>query len=182
MKRIIALVTALILAATIGWVLTARSAPGPKVISLSAPAFSPRDYSTHNNGTPVCGAAVLSETGGEVRGDMDNSEGSFFHTVQLPDGVRVTRVRLVANDNDGDNDVHAYLVRRNIENNTENTKGYWVMGRASSSGAVLNTLRAFSDNTINAPNIDNRRHVYFVELVDCGVPEPYTVQVFYERP
>jgi hypothetical protein len=183
MKRFAALAMTLVLIGTVGWVLVARSAPGTKVITLSAPAFSPRDYSTHNNGTTACTDQVPSEVGGEVRGDMDNGEGSFFHTVQLPQAVKVTKLRLVVNDNDGDADVFAYLARRKIEPGTANTDGYRLMARAKSSGAQAATLRAFNDNTIKAGRrTDNRRFVYFVELVDCGVPEPYSVQIFYERP
>jgi len=187
MKRFAALLLVLVLAASVGWVLIAESAPGTKVVTLSAPAFSPRDYSTHNNGDPVCEnggdpAAVESETGGEVRGDIDNGAGSFFHTVLLPQATKVTKLRLVVNDN-ADTDVWAYLIRRKIENGTANTDGYQVMGRAVSSGAVAATLRAFSDTTIkHGLMIDNRRFVYFVELVHCGGPEPYSVQVFYQKP
>jgi hypothetical protein len=184
MKRYVAALLALALIATVSWVLVARSAGGQKVISISAPAFTPRDYSEHNKmGTSVCTDYVESQTGGEVRGDMDNAEGSFFHAVNLPAGMKVTKLRLVVNDNDGDADVFAYLIRRKIENGTANTDGYRQMGRARSEGAVANTLRAFQDNAIRfGGRTDNQKYMYFIELIDCGLPEPYSVQVFYRKP
>jgi hypothetical protein len=184
MKRFVAFAVAISMMATVGWVLIARSAPGPKVISIVAPAFTPGEYSEHNkNGSSVCPAFVMSDPGGEVRGDMDNAKGSFFHAVHIPQSMQVTNLRLIVNDNDGDEDVFAYLIRRKIENGTANTDGYRVMGRARTEGAVANKLRAFNDNSIKfGGRVNNRRFMYFVELIDCGVPEPYSVQVFYKKP
>jgi hypothetical protein len=188
MRRTVAVALAVAMTASVAWVLNARSAGGTKVITLSAPAFSPREYSTHNNGDKVCRDAmedpifVPSEAGGEVRGDMDNGKGSFFHTVPLPLAVKVTKLRLVVNDGDAEADVFAFLVRRRIEGGIPNTGGYKVMARAKSEGAEPATLRAFPDTTIRGGNkTDPRIYSYFVELVDCGVPEPYSVQVFYRK-
>ena len=189
MKKAVALVAGIVVTATLGWVLVARSAGPAKILNLAAPAFSPRDYSTHNNngfsfcknelGDPVF---VPLAQGGEVRGDHDNAKGSFFHTAVLPQGMQVTKLRLVVNDGDAEADVAAYLLRRKITDGTSNTAGYKVMGRAKSDGAVTNTLRAFTDATILSGRVDNREFQYFVELIDCGVPEPYSVRVFYEKP
>jgi hypothetical protein len=183
MKRSIAVVLAIAITASVGWVLVARSAGRSKTISLAAPAFSPRDYSEHNRaGDTICAEFAESVTGGEVRGDMDNAKGSFFHTVPLPHRVRVTKLRLIVNDND-ENDVFAYLIRRRIVHGTPNTEGYKVMARANSTWAVLNTLRTFTDDSIQGDILtDTRQFMYFIELVDCGLPEPYAVQVIYKKP
>lgn len=173
---------------TIGSVLVAQSAGGARTLTLAAPEFSPRDYSTHNNvGASACKdingdpVFVTSEVGGEVRGDMDNAKGSFFEGVRLPHGTKVENLRVVVNDNDGDTDVFALLVRRRIEGGISNVGGLKVMARAHSTGAVLNTLRRFNDSSIDGARINNAKFEYFVELIDCGVPEPYAVQILYSK-
>ena len=189
MRRYVTGAVVLAGALTLGGVWVARSAGGARTVTLAAPEFSPRDYSTHNNnGTSVCkdpttgdSVFVPTQVGGEVRGDMDNAKGSFFEGVRLPHRATVETIRLVVNDGDAETDVFALLVRRRIEHNISNTGGLTVMGTARSSGAVVNTLRRFNDSSIKKARIDNANFEYFVELVDCGVPEPYAVQIVYSK-
>jgi hypothetical protein len=75
--------------------------------------------------------------------------------------------------------VVAFLIRRNVADGLDKHKGYLVMARAQSSGAVLDTIRRFQDTTITGRVVDNSHFAYFVELVDCGVPEPFAVSVTY---
>lgn len=98
--------------------------------------------------------------------------------MRLPQGVRVTELSLFVNDNDGDADVYVYLVRKKIADNlSPAVEGYRVMAQANSSGAVANTMRRFSDDTVRAATVNNALFGYYVELVDCGIPEPFTAQV-----
>lgn len=188
MRRYVAAAVFLAVGLSLGGIWVARSAGGARTVTLAAPEFSPRDYSTHNNmADSVCRDAkgeadfAESQVGGEVRGDMDNAKGSFFEGVRLPHRATVETIRLVVNDGDADTDVFALLVRRRIEHGISNTGGLTVMGTARSSGAVVNTLRRFSDSSIQKPRINNTDFEYFVELIDCGVPEPYAVQLVYDR-
>ena len=163
----------------------ASGAGGPHSAILAATALTPVGYSTHNNGqSSICGnyvtpSGVSDTTNGEVRGQLDNAKGSFEGFVRLPDGATVTGFAVMVNDADQDDDVHAYLVRRNVADGLDKLKGYFVMAHAASDGSVINTIRKFEDTTINAKVVDNSHYAYFVELVDCGVPEPFAVQVTY---
>jgi hypothetical protein len=165
-------------------------ANGPQKATLAAVALTPVGYSTHNNpGTPVCGPAeakayvppsgVSEDTNGEVRGQLDNAKGSFEGFLRLPSGVTVTGFSVFVNDADQDDDVFAYLVRRNIADGLDKTKGYLLMASTRSDGAVINTIREFEDTTITAKVVDNSHFAYFVELVDCGIPEAFAVSVTY---
>jgi hypothetical protein len=164
------------------WVLLANAArtTPTKFINIAAPAFVPRDYSVHNNGSAVCGNAVAHNGDGENRGDLDNAEGSYIAPVSLPGGTRVRSLSVFVNDNDGAADVHAYLVRKRIAHGL-NPKdlGYTVMARAQSSGAVNNVMRRFADRSVVAANVDNTRFMYYVELVVCPVTEPFAVRITY---
>ncbi len=55
--------------------------------------------------------------------------------------------------------------------------GYEVIAQVNTDGAENNILRKFSDTTIDSPVVNNRTHYYMLELVNCAVIEPYSVQV-----
>jgi hypothetical protein len=150
-------------------------------VNIAAPAFVPRDYSVHNHGTSVCGSFVAHNgEGGENGGDLDNGAGSYLAYLRLPQGVTVRNFSLFANDNDDANDVHAYLIRKKIANNlTPKSLGYKVMATASSSGAVNDVMRQFTDSSVGGAVIDNTTYMYQVELVVCPVTEPFAVRISY---
>jgi hypothetical protein len=56
-------------------------------------------------------------------------------------------------------------------------EGYEMMAETRSTGAVENTLRRFTDDTITSPNIDYATSLYFVQLVVCPITEPYAIQI-----
>jgi hypothetical protein len=154
-------------------------------VTIAAATFSGREYSTHNRaGSTACGETqVPLSNGGESSGDLDNASGSYFAAVTLPDGATVSRLELLANDADLDTDVFAFLVRKKVTPNlSPHTSGYDVMADTHSNGAVNATLRRFSDGTVNNAVIDATRFEYLVELVDCGLPEPFAVKLTYSAP
>jgi len=163
----------------------ASGASGPQYATLAATALTPVGYSTHNSGSNhICGdfvppSGVSDTTNGEIRGQLDNAKGSFEGFLRLPEDATVTQFSVMVNDADMDDDVHAYLIRRNVADGLDKTTGYLVMAHAASDGAVINTIRQFDDDTILSPKIDNSHFAYFVELVDCGVPEPFAVRITY---
>jgi hypothetical protein len=148
-------------------------------LNISAPTFVPVADSTHNNsGSSVCGSFVASEQGSENKGDLNARKGSFMAPVELPDGATVNELSIYANDNDGDGDVHAFLVRKLVKDGlTPQFTNYLVMATAASNGAVLNTMRKFSDVSIAQPLVNNLRFEYYVEMVNCAVTEPFSVQL-----
>jgi hypothetical protein len=150
-------------------------------VNIAAPAFVPRDYSVHNHGTSVCGSFVAHNgEGGENGGDLDNGAGSYLAFLRLPQGVRIRSFSLFANDFDDANDVHAYLIRKKIANNlAPKSAGYKVMATASSSGAVNNVMRQFTDSSVTGAVIDNATYMYQIELVVCPVTEPFGVRITY---
>jgi len=181
---------AVLLAAAALAFLVARPAPastasGPQTATLAATALTQVGYSTHNNnnvhdcGAFVPASGVSDTTNGEVHGQLDNAKGSFEGFIRLPDSVTVKQFSLMVNDADQDDDVVAYLIRRNVADGLNKDQGYLVMARAKSNGAVNDTIRRFSDSTITGKLIDNSHFAYFVEMVDCGVPEPFAVSVTY---
>jgi hypothetical protein len=163
----------------------ASGASGPQYAMLAATALTPVGYSTHNSAANhICGdfvapSGVSDTTNGEVRGQLDNAEGSFEGFVRLPEDASVTQFSVLVNDADSDDNVHAYLIRRNVADGLDKTTGYLVMAHAASDGAVINTIRQFDDDTILGKAIDNSHYAYFVELVDCGVPESFAVRITY---
>jgi hypothetical protein len=165
----------LLAAGAITWLIVSRvTAAGSHttVVDFPAAAFTPAKDSTHNNmGTSVCAAPVINddaapELPSENRGDLNTTRGSFLEGVQLPQRARVERLTLFVNDNDG---VEPGL--------SPQFKGYTVMAKTQSQGAVLNTMRRFSDHTITGARINNRRYYYYLELINCATVEPFDVQV-----
>lgn len=53
------------------------------------------------------------------------------------------------------------------------------MAHAKSHGAVNNVMRKFTDSSVFRARIDNRRYMYYVELVVCPVTEPFAVRIAY---
>ena len=160
------------------------SAPAPVSVQNHAVAtFTAVESSTHNNtGDSVCAAFVPSQQGSENKGDLNAKKGSFLHNVSLPQGARVTRMTLFANDFDGDDGTHVFLVRKQIKAGlSPQFTGYAVMAATQSQGAVMNTMRAFSDRTIVGATVDNTRFYYYLEVVNCATVEPFDVQVAYTR-
>lgn len=145
-----------------------------------APSFTSVEYSVHNSaGSSACSSFAPSDQAGENQGDLDNGNGSYLANVRLPQGATVTRLSLFINDNDTEN-AHLYLVRKRIAVNlAPRFAGYRVMANTRSDGAVDNVMRRFSDTSIVGAVIDNSRYMYFLELIECGITEPFAGQVVY---
>jgi len=181
----------LVLATVLAWVLLgspgASGAAGTKFVNLAAPAFTPLNYSTHNDGLDTCGGAYVpqpphtngdADVNGENRGQLDNAKGSFVHDFNLPQAARIRSFALFVNDADTDTNVFALLVRRQIAPNPfPKGQGYTVMARVHSTGSVTDKIRKFSTTKVGGAVIDNARFMYFVEMVDCGIPEPFAARV-----
>lgn len=184
-RRFALLAAGLTASAILGWALISQvTARGTVVVHLqnyAAATFTAVAESSHNhNGGSVCAAFVPSQQGSENRGDLNAKMGSFLQNVVLPQGATVRQLTLFANDNDGDDGTHVFLVRKRIEPGlSPQFTGYGVLARTQSNGAVLNTMRKFTDKTITAPTIDNTRFFYFLELVNCATVEPFDVQLAY---
>ena len=155
--------------------------PNPQDANYAAPAFTAVSASEHNNmGTSVCPAFAPSQQGEENNGDLNAKKGSFLENVQLPKGATITNFRLYANDFDAD-DSFAFLVRKQVGNGFAPAQdGYQVIAEVKTEGAVLNTMRAFDDSTIQAPKVDNKNFYYYIELVNCANIEPFSVQITYQ--
>lgn len=158
------------------------------VLDFPAATFTPAKDSTHNNmGTSVCAAPVINddstpELPSENKGDLNTTKGSFLENVQLPQKARVKRLSLFVNDNDGDDGAYVFLVRKRVEAGlSPQFKGYTVMAKTQSNGAVLNTMRKFTDDGVKGATIDNRKYFYYLELINCATVEPFDVQVEYSR-
>jgi len=182
-----AIATILAAAGILGWTIASQVTAAGKVIvhvqNYAASTFSPVEESTHNNmGNSVCAAFVPSQQGSENKGDLNAKKGSFLENVTLPQGAAVKQLTLFANDNDGDDGTHVLLVRKRIQAGlSPQFDGYAVMASTQSKGAVMNTMRKFSDKTIAGAKVDNTRFFYYLELVNCATVEPFDVQVAYTR-
>lgn len=193
MSRRVLVVLCLALATALVWVgigtlsATGQDKPrGKQFLNLAAPAFTPVDESTHNKqGATVCDAfrgrpADAGDFADENNADLNAVRGGYLHSLALPNKATITDLNLFANDNDGDDEVYAFLVRKQMTPGLSPAGGgYEVIAQAQSDGAENNVLRRFSDNTIGNPLVDNRRYYYLLELVNCAVIEPYSVQVAY---
>jgi hypothetical protein len=177
----------LVAAGVLGWAVISRgTAAGTVVVHVqnyAAATFTPVEESSHNNmGDSVCAAFVPSQQGSENKGDLNAKKGSFLENVTLPQAAKVKQLTLFANDNDGDDGTHVFLVRKAIQNGlSPQFNGYAVMGATQSKGAVMNTMRRFTDKKIAGAKIDNTRFYYYLELVNCATVEPFDVQVAYTR-
>jgi hypothetical protein len=187
-KRAVALLGAALVAAAIGgWIIVSQVTAASTVVvtaqNYAVATFTPVAESTHNNnGSSTCAAFVPSQQGSENKGDLNAMKGSFLENVALPQGVTVKQLTLFVNDNDGDDGTHVFLVRKQIEAGlSPQFNGYAVMATTQSNGAVLNTMRKFSDKTIAGAKVDNTRFYYYLELVNCATVEPFDVQVAYTR-
>jgi hypothetical protein len=180
------LLAASLLASMFGLVPLAATAATIQYTNIAAPSFVGKETSLHNDGVApdACAAQVPLEIGQENRGDLQNAAGSFIANVVLPQGSTVTKFTLFANDADSDINTSAYLMRKRIANGLSPAKSSIVgMARASTSGAVTDTMRAFSDTTIENPKVANSENQYFVELVNCGMTvEPFSVQIVTSTP
>jgi hypothetical protein len=151
-------------------------------LNFAAPAFEIVESSTHNNGgDTVCNAFVTSPQGAENKGDLNAVDGSYLQEVILPQGAKVTRLTMFANDN-SDQDAHVYLVRKRIDAGLDpQFKGYSVMAQTKSTDAVNGVMRKFSDGSIQNAVVDNTSFYYFLELVVCDAIEPFAIRVVYSR-
>ncbi len=168
--------------AVLAWVIASQvtAAGGVKYQDHALAAFTPVEESTHNNnGDSVCVAGFqASQPPSENKGDLNAKKGSFLNPVQLAQGAKVKQLTLFVNDNDGDDGAHVFLIRKRIERGlSPQFKGYTVMAHAQSQGAVLNTMRKFTDATIKGATVDNSRYYYYLELVNCATVEPFAAQI-----
>jgi hypothetical protein len=158
-------------------------------LTIAAVSFADRVASEHNDEEVAlvpddCDPNITKSTleGEENRTALNNGKGSYIGAVNLPQKAKITAFSLFVNDNDGDTDAQAHLVRNTIGSDIAMPgEGYEVMADAKSNGSADNELRQFSDTTINSAKVDNRTSLYFVELLVCGVTEPYAVQIAYKK-
>jgi len=165
-----------------------RAKPPLQRATFAAAAFTPVEYSTHNhNGTSVCPAFVAHKTGAdqfqggaENQSDLDGGHaGSYIENARLPDGATIHDLSAYIQDFDADN-AYVFLLRKKIANNlSPRFSGYQVMATTQSAGAVDDTMRKFTDSTVQHATIDNTHYFYFLELVVCANIEPFAVQVAY---
>lgn len=185
--RLALIAAAVGVAGVIGGVVISQvtAAGGATALNFPAAAFTPVEESTHNNnGASVCknGVFVPTQQGSENKGDLNAKKGSFLERVPLPQGVTVKSLTLFANDNDADDGTHVFLVRKLVQRGlSPQFNGYKVMASTQSQGAVLNTMRKFTDASISGATVDNTRFFYYLELVNCATVEPFDVQVAYKR-
>ena len=130
-------------------------------------------------GSSVCAAGYqMSQAVSENKGDLNAVKGSFLERVALPDGAKVRSLSLFANDNDGDDGAHLFLVRKLLMGGlTPQFNGYHVIAATQSEGAVLNTMRRFTDSSVTGATIDNQRFEYYLEAVNCATVEPFAAQI-----
>lgn len=165
-------------------------------ISLAVPAFRGVHYSKHNQqggGSNACGSFVqlddpsqrdATNPRGELAGGTDgNWRGSFVHSVNLPHGATPTGVSIIAHDNDGDFDVHVFLMRKQITDGLDPAKSvYTGLAHARTDGAELNILQRATDASVKGGTINNLKYEYFAEVIICTTTEPYAVQISYTTP
>jgi hypothetical protein len=187
MRRRLPIALNLVLATGLAWVLlglpSAHTA-GQQVVTIAAPAFVGLAKSTHNDGNPTpadaCATQVPLTPGDEHFGDLNAAKGSFLAFVRFPQAVTVTRFSVLSNDFAGDDDTHAYLVRKRITPGTHPKEtGYVTMANATSTGAEDSVIRKFNAPLIAHPKIDNTNFEYFAEIVICDATEPFAVQLVY---
>jgi hypothetical protein len=195
LSRRLLVVVCVVLAGALVWVAVGslnavggakKKQPGKQYVNFAAPAFTPVDESTHNNmGESVCVNFQGRQPGDfadENNADLNAITGSYLHSVTLPNKATITDLHLFANDNDGDDNVFAFLVRKQMTANLSPAgSGYEVIAQVNSDGATNNVLRKFSDTTIDSPVVNNRTHYYMLELVNCAVIEPYAVAVGFRQ-
>jgi hypothetical protein len=151
-------------------------------VTIAAPTFVPATDSTHNNAaSSVCaGGFQASQPISENKGDLNTSKGSFLAPVNLPDGATIHTFSLYANDNDADEGTHVFLVRKLLMPKlSPQFNGYKVLAKTASKGAVLNTMRRFSDPSVAGGAVDNAKFDYYVEMVNCATVEPFAVDIAY---
>jgi hypothetical protein len=171
-------------------VATGSAAPKrkPRFLTVSAPTFVPVQSSTNNNnGSSVCANGFVPHTntapevlGSENHGDLNAVKGSYLAPVSLPGGVTIRRLNLYANDFDNDDGVYVLLVRKQLTDGlSPQFDGYQVMAQTNSTGAVQNTMRRFTDTTVDSPKVNNKGFAYYLEMVNCATVEPFAAQIVY---
>lgn len=179
--------TGMLVAGLAAWLVWPMGAQGASVTRVNIPATSFRGLaaSPHNDGNPAepdaCAAQVPLQDGDEHYGDRNNSTGTFEEGVILPNGATVKSFSVYANDNDADNDIHAYLIRKLIAGGTTpKESGYGVMAQVDGNGTANSVIRKFTDSDVSDAVVDTTKYMYFVELVICATTvEPFAAQVVY---
>jgi hypothetical protein len=160
----------------------------PRFLTVSAPTFVPVQESTHNhNGNSVCANGFVPHSntapevlGSENQGDLNAIKGSYLAPVSLPGGATIRRLNLYANDNDNDDGVYMFLVRKQLADGlSPQFNGYQVLAQTNSTGAGANTMRRFTDTTVDSPKVNNKGFSYYLEMVNCAVVEPFAAQIVY---
>jgi hypothetical protein len=164
-------------------VVVAATGPGADGASSSTLSIDIGAMTYHDDATQdsVCGAFSPSENR-EFEG-TEGGRGTYIASVNLPQGARVTALRLTARDNDADFDTHAYLVRKRMapKAGVDGFGGYGVLAQATSIGSST-ALRRFSVSAISAPVIDNASFAYMAEIVNCvDTVDPIGVQIAWTK-
>jgi hypothetical protein len=145
-----------------------------RYLDIPAVSFVGRAASEHNliGSAEACSSSVPLSTeagnGAELKGMLAFHQGSYLAPVQLPAGVTINSLSLFADDEDSDDNPHAYLVRKAIGDAIPAQGGYVVMAHTASSGSHIGTMEKYTDSTVNNHVINNQGFTYFIEYVDCS--------------
>jgi hypothetical protein len=158
-----------------GWAL--EDAPGgeaatTRYLDIPAAGLVARYQTTHN--APVSSVCpdfaanpLTPENGIEGSGSL-NDQGSYIAPVQLPGGATVNSLSLFVMDNDANDNVHVYLLRKRMSDGEGIQQGYVVMAHAASAMATASTMQKYTDTTVGSATINVQEYSYFVEYVDCS--------------
>lgn len=135
-------------------------------------------------GSPPCPLTPTAVLEREFRGTT-GSVGTFISNLDLPQAARITSLRVVARDNDADNGLHAYIVRKRFAPSTtiDGFQAYKVLATVSTStaGASVGITRAVTNSIANNV-VDNGLYAYMAEIVNCAdTVDSIGVQVVYSR-
>jgi hypothetical protein len=132
---------------------------------------------------PACGT-ISPTQGRELHGTGQGSVGSFLTNLLLPNGATLTRLTVVAHDNDTSFGTNAYIVRKRMTPGTVTdglNGGYAVLAHVATSGpGASGGITDTSTNTIAMNTVDTIHFAYMAVVVNChDTVDPIGVQVVY---
>ena len=133
--------------------------------------------------SPPCAAPPVASVDRAFAGTT-GSVGSFIGDLQLPQGASVRQFRLSARDNDTDNEIYAYLLRKRMapKAGVDGFGGYQVLASVHSGGFSM-LLRRFTTSSVTNGLVNDSNFSYFAEIVNCvDTTDPIGVQIVWSKP
>ena len=163
---------------------TQAGAAGAAPVTVSLDIAGMTFWANETQISPTCITPISPTQGRELHGSGQGGVGAFVADLAIPNQALITRLTVVAHDNDTDHGTDGYLVRKQMVPGTVTdglNGGFTLMAHAATSHpGASGGITTASATAITNPKVHTPLFAYMAVIVNCSnLVDPIGIQVTY---